>query len=137
MFRFCVVGTIGVGVNLGIFIALRSKGMEYRVAGALAIGTAMISNFLLNERWTFADIAKRTPTVSARLHRLVTYIAFCAGGAGINLVALWLLTAYAGVPSLLSQLLGIGAATVWNYGLNANVTWEPRRAQRKQNGRPS
>jgi dolichol-phosphate mannosyltransferase len=137
LLTFCVVGTIGVGVNLGIFIALTSKGMEYRVAGALAIGAAMISNFLLNEFWTFTDIAKRTSTVSTRLQRFVMYSAFCAGGAGINLAVLWVLRAYAGVSPLLSHLLGIGAATVWNYGLNANVTWEPRRAERSQQEQPT
>jgi dolichol-phosphate mannosyltransferase len=64
--------------------------------------------------------------------RFLKFNLFCAGGAVINLGVLWMLTEVAGVYYLLSNLFGIGAATLWNYGMNANVTWESVRAVRKQ-----
>ncbi len=54
MMRFCVVGTSGLLVNLGILTGLvEIFGMDYRPAAVLGIGTAMFWNYLWNKFWTF------------------------------------------------------------------------------------
>jgi dolichol-phosphate mannosyltransferase len=130
--KYCLVGATGVIINMGVFAILAGAGMAYLLAGALAIETSIGTNFLLNEFWSFADYARRHSEVNSRLLRFLKFNFFCAGGAAICLLTLWLLTAYAGFHYLLSNLLGITLATAWNYGMNANLTWESARAAHKQ-----
>jgi dolichol-phosphate mannosyltransferase len=96
------------------------------------VETAIVTNFLLNEFWSFSDFSKKRPGLVRRMIRFLKFNLFCAGGAVINLAMLWTLTEFAGLHYLLSNLFGIGAATLWNYGMNANITWESARAERKK-----
>jgi dolichol-phosphate mannosyltransferase len=116
-------------VNMGILAALSATGMGYLRAGAVAVEIAIGTNFLLNEVWSFADFSRRRPSLGARLRRFLNFNLFCLGGAAINLAILWILTEHAGVHYLVSNLVGIGAATLWNYGMNANITWDSIRTE--------
>ena len=53
--RFCVTGTSGVFVNLGSFLLLTQLGVHRYLASPIAIEMSIISNFLINNYWTFAD----------------------------------------------------------------------------------
>ena len=55
LIKFGVVGGSGVVVNLGVLAILRSLGFGDNLASALAIEVSIISNFILNDRWTFRD----------------------------------------------------------------------------------
>ena len=122
--KFCIVGASGILVNMWMLVALTSTGMNYLKAGALAIEMSIATNFLLNEFWSFADFSKRRRSLSSRVKRFLKFNLFCTGGLVIDVVALWSLTGYVGMHYLVSNAIGIGAAALWNYGLNANVTWE-------------
>ncbi len=129
--KFSLVGGSGVFVNVGVLTFLVSAGYKYLQGGVFAVETAIATNFLLNEFWSFSDFSKKQPRLVRRMIRFLKFNLFCAGGAVINLGILWTLTEYAGVYYLLSNLFGIGVATLWNYGMNANITWESARAVRK------
>jgi dolichol-phosphate mannosyltransferase len=130
--KYCLVGATGVIMNMGALAVLTGAGMAYFHAGILAVETSIGTNFLLNEFWSFADYARRHRGVIPRLLRFLTFNLFCAGGAALSLITLWFFTEYVGCHYLLSNLLGISLATAWNYGMNANLTWESARAARKQ-----
>jgi dolichol-phosphate mannosyltransferase len=117
---------------MGVLAILTWAGMAYLQAGALAVEASIGTNFLLNEFWSFADHARRHSGVIPRLLRFLKFNFFCAGGSALSLLMLWFLTDYVGFHYLLSNLIGITIATAWNYGMNANLTWEPARAVRKQ-----
>jgi dolichol-phosphate mannosyltransferase len=127
--KYCVVGSTGVLVNTGIFALLAGAGMAYLQAGALAVEAAIGTNFLLNDFWSFADRRPQSGVIPYML-RFFKFNLFCAGGAAIAVLTLWVLTNYGGIHSILSNLLGVSVATAWNYGINANLTWESARAQR-------
>lgn len=129
--RFSAVGFSGVFVNMGVLAALAQRGTELVPAGAVAVEAAIVWNFLLNEFWSFSDLARRRPGRRARAWRLAKFNLISAGGALINVGLLWALTQFAGMHYLVSDLIGIAAATIWNYGMNANVTWESVRAERR------
>lgn len=129
LLRFSAVGASGVVVNMGLLAILTASGAPLLIAGIAAIEAAMISNFVLNETWSFADLSRRRPKLTDRLRRFFMFNLLCTGGALINLGLLWSLSTLAGFHYLLSNLIGIGAGLVWNYGLNANVTWESARTQ--------
>jgi dolichol-phosphate mannosyltransferase len=130
--KFSAVGGSGVIVNMGVLTLLTSIGLGYLAGGVFAVETAIVTNFLLNEFWTFSDFSKKQSGFVRRVMRFLKFNLFCAGGAVINLSILWTLTEFAGIHYLLSNLFGIIAATLWNYGMNANITWESARAERKE-----
>jgi dolichol-phosphate mannosyltransferase len=129
--KYCLVGGSGVLVNMSLLAALTSAGMGYLQAGMIAVETSIGTNFFLNEFWSFRDFSSRKRGVRARGKRFLIFNLLCVGGAGICLAILWLLTDYAGFHPLLSNLWGIAIATIWNYGMNANITWDAARAERK------
>src|SRR5690349_7526946 len=96
--KFALVGGTGVGVNMGLFWLLTSVlGMHYLVAGPIAIETAICSNFLLNNCWTFADRqAQRLEFRTFGRYQLVTL-----GGMLINVGVLQLLTGVLRQPAML------------------------------------
>jgi dolichol-phosphate mannosyltransferase len=123
--RFCTVGMVGLFVNEAALIGFTEVGNLYHVASAvLAVELAIINNFLWNEWWTFHDRSSRYPGIRQRLRRFVHYNVICAIGAGLNVMTLWLLTDVTGLHYFISNLFGIGVATIWNYSLNANITWD-------------
>jgi dolichol-phosphate mannosyltransferase len=123
--HFCTVGLSGVVVNQAALWLLTVHGGLYYVYSSLAaVEIAILSNFLLNEFWTFRDKAQQSAGLFSRMRRFLTFNLICAIGAILNTAALWSLTEWIGINYLESNLVGIGISTTWNYWMNANVTWE-------------
>jgi dolichol-phosphate mannosyltransferase len=120
-FKFCVVGTSGVIVNMGLLIVLtRLFGIALEYASPVAIEISIISNFVLNNIWTF-----RARTIkSSLLKRFVRFhiVAFSAGI--VNYITLLSLHYGVGLMDIIANLIGIAAATVVNYVLNSRWTWK-------------
>ncbi len=55
--KFAITGLSGVLINLGSFQVLLELGVHKLLASPLAIELSIISNFLLNNYWTFAERA--------------------------------------------------------------------------------
>jgi dolichol-phosphate mannosyltransferase len=121
--QFVLVGLSGVVVNTALLYALVSHaGWPHLPAAACSSEAAMMSNFTLNDRWTFRDAAS-----SARWPgRFLRYNAIALGGLAISLGVLAALTMLAGVNYLLANLAGIVVGTLWNYGVNILYTWNIR-----------
>ena len=120
---FCLVGLSGVFVNMGILWLLTEViQLYYLISAAFAIELSIISNFLLNDHFTFPD--RRSPTKNALLKRLLKFNLVSLAGLTINMSVLWLLTEVAGLFYLLSNLVGIVVAALWNYLINSLWTWQ-------------
>jgi dolichol-phosphate mannosyltransferase len=121
--KFCLVGASGVGVNMGLLWVLTEfAGLYYLVSAAISIETSIITNFLLNDYFTFHD--RRLYGTSQFLWRLLKFNAVSLAGLGLNMGVLWLLTSVAGIYYLVSNLCGIAVATMWNYLVNHFWTWK-------------
>jgi len=127
--KYCVVGLSGVVVNMGLLWLLTEQaGLNYLLSACIGIETAIISNGLLNDRFTFRD--RRDPGIKALILRLLKFNGVSAVGVAINLGTLWLLTAVAGLYYIASNAIGIVAATLWNYLVNRRWTWRSERSGR-------
>ena len=63
--RFNAVGAVGICVQLGVLAALTSVlGLNYLLATALAVESAVIHNFFWHERFTWSD--RRTSASAGR-----------------------------------------------------------------------
>jgi dolichol-phosphate mannosyltransferase len=118
--KFCLVGLSGVGVNLGILWLLVEKAvLDEVLSSAIAIEISIITNFLLNNYFTFRD--KRQ--TGSFFPRLVKFNIVSLAGAAINLGLFWFFTSALDVYYILAQVFGIIVATLWNYFLNTIWTW--------------
>jgi dolichol-phosphate mannosyltransferase len=118
--RFSAVGIVGVGINTAVlYLLVAFGGWNHLAAAAVSTETAILCNFLLNDRWTFRGAGSR----HSRPQRLLRYNAIALGGLCISLGVLAALTLLLGMHYLVANLIAIGAATVWNYVVNARITW--------------
>lgn len=121
--KFCAVGGSGVGVNLGIYALLtRGLGLAPALASPIAIEISLLSNFLWNERWTFALRTLR----SAWPARLGTYHAVCLVGGGINYIMLLVLIEH-GWWDIAANLAGIALGTGAKFVASTRWTWREHR----------
>ena len=121
--KFAIVGGSGVVVNMGLlFILTRFLSVRLEIASPRAIEVSILTNFTLNNLWTFKKRNTHVPfwTRLFRYH-LVT------GLAGIvNYLVLLLLVNSFGLHDMLSNLIGILIGTIITYSLNSLWTWNVR-----------
>lgn len=126
--KFGIVGGSGVLVNMGLlYLLTRQFSIRLEIASPIAIEISILTNFLLNNIWTFRKRETHVPFFS-RLFRyhLVT------GLAGIvNYLILLLLVKQFGMNEFLSNLIGIAVGTIINYSLNSAWTWNVRTSKKR------
>jgi dolichol-phosphate mannosyltransferase len=123
LLKFIGVGLSGIIVNEGILWLLTEfGGLKYYISSLIGIEASIITNFLLNDYFTFAD--RRTGKTRSFLSRLLKFNVTCATGAGIQYGLLLLFTSVFGVNYLISNLIGIAVAFIWNYTLSLIWTWK-------------
>ncbi len=81
--KYCVVGASGVVVNLCAFWLFRKVGVHINLSSALAIELSIISNFLLNNSWTFLDRRSAGSGIAGQVYR---FHLTCLTGAAIQFV---------------------------------------------------
>lgn len=117
--RFGVVGLSGIVVNSAILWALvRELHLAVLLGSVLATEAAILSNFLLNDRWTFRGVSERS-----FMQRLLRFNGVALGGMAITAGILTALASYTHLHLLIANLLAVGAATGWNYVVNSRWTW--------------
>lgn len=122
VFKFGIVGLSGIVVNLGLlFLLVESAFLNKDLASLIAIEFSILNNFIWNDTWTFRS--NEDKKFSSRWHRLLAFNIVSIGGAVINYGVFLILSKWFGVYYLLSQLIGILVAFVWNFFINRRVTW--------------
>jgi dolichol-phosphate mannosyltransferase len=118
--KFCLVGTSGVLVNLGMFTALLGLGVNKYVASPIAIETSIFTNFIGNNYWTF-----RRRNLGSRIHRRgLRFNAVAIGSLAISYGTFVTLShVFPAVAPQVHQFIGIIPATLVNYFLNSYWTF--------------
>ena len=126
--KYCVVGALGVLVNAAAFWvasallgpAAQETLFGFSVAVLVAIETAIVFNFVLNNAWTFS-----LTRLSGR--RVVTgflrYNAACALGALANYAVSGFLFSV-GWSRGAAVIAGALVGAAWNYTMSRAVTWK-------------
>jgi dolichol-phosphate mannosyltransferase len=121
--KFCAVGASGILVDEGLLWLLTEfAGLFYLLSAAISTETAILSNYTLNDYFTFPD--RRSAGSKSFLARLAKFNLVSLAGVGIKLGIVWVLTSVLGVHYLLSNLVGIVIAFLWNYLVNTWWTWK-------------
>jgi dolichol-phosphate mannosyltransferase len=129
--RFGLVGASGVVVNLAfmaiglhIFDGL-AENLREGLASALGICLSVVSNFVLNDAWTWGDRSKG-PRKRDWLMRLTAYSVGAGVGAALQFGAFLGLRTWLDVPVYLAQVAGILLGTVVNFIINNRVVFRDR-----------
>lgn len=117
--KFAVVGISGIFINM-IILAMLKEWFSVPLVGAsfIAIELSIISNFVLNDNYTF----RGEKNDKSWLHRLFSFNAVSVGGMLINVVVLALLSTV-GVWYIIGNFVGILVGFGWNFIGNRRLTW--------------
>jgi putative flippase GtrA len=114
--KFACVGSIGIVINTGaLYILSRWLGLPLAAASAIAVELAIISNYVINDRWTFSSRA-------ISLRRFAKFNVASLSGLSVNVATVWLLTRI-GVYFIAANLLGITLGFASNYALSSVWVW--------------
>jgi putative flippase GtrA len=120
--KFCAVGAVGYGINVGIYRGLLAGGVHYLVAATISFLVAVTSNYTWNRLWTFRDQRGHVGLQGMR------FFIVSVAALGVNLVALDLLVHVGGLGKFLANAIAIPLVTPLNFV--GNKLWSFRRARR-------
>jgi len=122
--KFSIVGASGVLVNMGmLFFLTEVLNLFYMISSILAIEISIVTNFVLNDLWTWHDRQKKN-----LLARVLQYhISVGITAVVINWLLLIILTEFFGLYYLISNLIGISAGTLSNFVINDLWTFKEKR----------
>ena len=132
---FNAVGTMGVAVQLAALVSLTElAGLNYLLATALAVESAILHNFVWHERWTWRD---RGPGAGGRWARLARFnLLTGAVSIGANVVFTGLYASVLGVHYALANLLAIASCSLLNFLANDRLVFRAAPgAERTENRR--
>ena len=121
--KFATVGLTGVGVNLGSFVLLMKLGLNKFLASPIAIEFSIISNFILNNYWTFGHRnTKDRLMIKGLKFKSVSLLAL-----GVSYSTFLILSfLFPETSPALHQLVAVIPAIVVNYFLNAYWTFKDK-----------
>ncbi len=120
--KFIGVGLSGTIVNLGVLRLVDAfTNWSGYVALIPGIEVSIITNFLLNDFFTFAD--RRTGKMKSLFGRLLKYNLIALSGAAINYAVAALLFTV-GLNIYLADFIGIVIAFIWNYLFSTSWAWK-------------
>lgn len=116
---FAGIGILGVVVNLIVLRLGWLAGLPFGLAGTGATFAAMVSNFLLNNHFTYRDRRLRG---WRKLRGLATFCIGCSVGAVAN-VGIAEVLAGNGRGFWPAAIAGAVIGGVWNYAIASTYTW--------------
>jgi len=113
--KFNLVGALGIAVQLTVLLGLKSGfHLNYLLATALSVETAVVHNFLWHERYTWADRVR--PSWQKSLPRLLRFN-LAAGGVSIagNLALMKMMVGLGHMNYLIANAIAIASCSLLNF----------------------
>lgn len=120
--KFAMVGAVGTIVNLSVLASLRYlMGLSHAVSSAAGIEVSVISNFILNDMWTF-----KREREGSRIVRLLKFHLSSAAGITTQFIVSLAVFEFLLKESIIAQLIGIFAGFVINYLISKSFVWRTK-----------
>jgi dolichol-phosphate mannosyltransferase len=118
--KFGIVGVVGTGVTYLFWILLNVIfHVPDRLALGIAIEISIISNFILNNIWTFKDRKMKDKPI----FRLLKFNFVSIGGLLLNIFIYTIFKNYLGFYKYFAEIFGILGGMFWNFFINNFWTW--------------
>ncbi|WP_288968841.1 glycosyltransferase family 2 protein [uncultured Microbacterium sp.] len=127
MSLFALIGVIGAAANLGIMWALTAAGVPYIWAAIIGAEVTIIGNFLLQERFVFADM--RTDARALGI-RFASSFAFNNVEAALRIPVMALMVESWHISSVVATGLSLIVAFFARFLFHSLVVYAPRRRRK-------
>lgn len=127
MSLFALIGVIGAVVNLGIMWLLTAAGVPYIWAAIIGAEATIIGNFILQERFVFADM--RTDARGLGI-RFLTSFTFNNVEAALRIPVMALMVENWHISSVLATAISLVVAFFVRFLFHSLVVYAPRRGGR-------
>ena len=125
--KFLIVGTIGFIVNTAVLEAMVFIGFHPTVGSIVGAELAIVSNFILNNAWTFRE---RRITGMRTMQKFLQFNATSIGAVVIQAGAIAVGTHVFGIGTYrIFYLVGVAIGLVWNYTMYSRIIWRHHGAQ--------
>ncbi len=124
MSLFALIGVIGAVANLGIMWALTALGVPYIWAAIIGAEVTIVGNFLLQERFVFADMRTDARALGARF---AASFAFNNVEAALRIPVMALMVETWHISSVLATGLSLIVAFFARFLFHSLVVYAPRR----------
>ncbi|MFC1711813.1 glycosyltransferase [Patescibacteria group bacterium] len=124
--KVCFVGGIGAVIQFSLFNILRNS-LAPEIANTIAVEIAVISNFIINNVWTFKEEKIKFSKVGKLLAKFVQFNLVSLGSILIQFVVMKIGVSVVGRSLLWENLLvmiGILIGLVWNYTMYTKLIWK-------------
>lgn len=116
--KFCVVGSLGLGIDFGItFLSKEKARWNKYVANSLGFISAASSNFFINKYWTFQD------SDPDQLIQYSKFLLIALIGLAINNLIIYMLINKRQMKFYMAKLVAVGVVVLWNFIANYNFTF--------------
>lgn len=120
--KFLIVGTVGFIVNTIVLEAIVWLGLHPVIGSIVGAECAIVSNFMLNNRWTFRE---RVISGKRQIAKFIQFNTASVGAIVIQAGMIFIGTMLFGVPTYrLFYIIGVGIGLIWNYVIYSRVIWK-------------
>jgi dolichol-phosphate mannosyltransferase len=120
--KFLIVGGWGFIINTIILELLVWSGFHPAAGSAIGAEGAIVSNFLLNNHWTFRD---RKIEKSRRFIKFLQFNGTSLGAIALQAGVVYMGTHVYGIEAYrIFYILGVMTSLVWNYVMYSRVIWK-------------
>jgi len=121
---FALIGAAGAVANIGIVWALTALGVDYLWAAIAAAEITIVANFLLQERFVFADMRDQAAGFG---RRFATSFTFNNVEAAIRIPVMALMVETWHISSVLATAITLAVAFLARFVFHSLVVYRPRR----------
>ncbi len=119
--KFLIVGTIGFIINTVVLEGIVRFGFHPAIGSLVGAELAIISNFILNNRWTFRE---RKISGKRQIFKFIQFNTASVGAIIIQAGSVFAGTLFFGVHTYrIFYMLGVGIGLIWNYIMYSRVIW--------------
>jgi dolichol-phosphate mannosyltransferase len=121
--KFLIVGTFGFIINTIILEIGVRAGMHPAIASIVGAEFAIISNFFLNNAWTFKE--RKISTKTKKFFKFLQFNGTSVGAIIIQALSVYIGTHIYGVGEYrVFYIIGILIGLFWNYTMYSRVIWK-------------
>ena len=119
--KYCIVGTTGIVLNtLILLFSTEVLRIFYLLSSAIAYEISILTNFILNDRWTFKDFV----TSKSFLNRALQYNWTQIISVIFGILLLYAFTEFLFINYIISNLISIVITTLFRYYMCMAIVWK-------------
>lgn len=119
--KYCIVGTMGIVVNTAILLfSTEILKIFYLLSAAVAYEISILTNFVMNDQWTFKELVTHKSFLNRALQYNWTQIVSVIFG----ILLLYVFTEFLFINYIISNLISIVITTLFRYYMCMNIIWK-------------